>query len=78
MYDYDDWSISDTVFQFFNNKWGPYDVDLFADCNNFKVTKFFSKFWTPGTSGVDALGLQRMDCTSGLYGACCNKPHASL
>lgn len=24
MYDYDDWSISDTVFQFFNNKWGPY------------------------------------------------------
>ena len=34
--------------------WGPYTFDRFADCNNFKVSKFNSQFWCPGTSGVDA------------------------
>lgn len=74
MYDYDDWSISDTVFQFFNNKWGPYDVDLFADCNNFKVTKFFSKFWTPGTSGVDALVFNWKDFNAWIVPPVCMVP----
>lgn len=74
MYDYDDWSISDTVFQFFNNKWGPYDVDLFAGCNNFKVTKVFSKFWTPGTSGVDALVFNWKDFNGWIVPPVCMVP----
>jgi hypothetical protein len=44
MFDFDDWCISDDCFQFFNKKWGPYDVDLFAVSNNFKIRKFFSKY----------------------------------
>lgn len=42
---------------FFSQKWGPFDIDLSADCKNNKVNKFFSKFWTPGTSGVDAFAF---------------------
>jgi hypothetical protein len=57
IFDFDDWCISDDIFHFFNKKWGPYDVDLFADCNNFKIRKFFSKYWTPDTSGVDAFAF---------------------
>lgn len=57
MFDFDDWSVSDVVFNFFSQKWGPFDIDLFADCKNNKVNKFFSKFWTPGTSGVDAFAF---------------------
>jgi hypothetical protein len=53
LFDFDDWSISDVIFQFFSQKWGPYDIDLFADSKHHKVNKFFSKFWTPGTIGVD-------------------------
>lgn len=36
-FDFVDWDISDNIFNFFfNRKWGSYDIDLFADCNNFK------------------------------------------
>lgn len=56
-FDWDDWGISDHVFQFFNNKWGPYQVDRFADASNKKVDVFYSRFWSPGTSGVDAFAF---------------------
>jgi ribonuclease HI len=57
IFDFDDWSVGEHVFQFFNRKWGPFDYDLFADCKNNKVEKFYSRFWNPGTSGVDAFGF---------------------
>jgi hypothetical protein len=34
--------------------WGPFTCDTFADNKNKKVSIFFSRFFTPGTSGVDA------------------------
>ena len=35
-------------------RWGPFDCDLFADYNNHKLHVFFSAYWCPGSSGVDA------------------------
>ena len=34
--------------------WGPLSVDCFACYYNAKLSRYFSRFWNPGTSGVDA------------------------
>ena len=57
LFDFNDWSVDDIYFQHFNNIWGPFDCDLFADYNNHKLSKYFSAYWCPGTSGVDALAF---------------------
>ena len=57
LFDYDDWEININIFKFLNNKWGPYTFDRFADNKNFKVSKFNSQYWTPGTAGVDAFAF---------------------
>ena len=31
--------------------WGPNMVDCFANNFNFKISRFFSRFWTPGSVG---------------------------
>lgn len=33
---------------------GPHTLDAFANYKNAKVPRFFSRFWNPGTAGVDA------------------------
>ena len=50
----DDWKVSDWFFNLIDEAWGPHSVDLFANNLNHKVSKFYSKFWTDGTTGVDA------------------------
>lgn len=57
VFDFDDWAVSNHIFSFFNTVWGPYRCDIFASCNTFKVNKFNSLFWTPGTSYVDAFAF---------------------
>jgi hypothetical protein len=54
IYDFDDWCVAHKIFDFFNRKWGPYQVDRFADNTNCKVDVFNSQYWCPGSSGVDA------------------------
>ena len=54
MFDFDDWGVSQNIFDFFNKLWGPFTCDTFADNKNKKVSVFFSRFFTPGTSGIDA------------------------
>lgn len=54
IFDFDDWFVSDLYFNYFNKAWGPYTCDLFADSNNRKLANFYSPYWCPGTSGVDA------------------------
>ena len=54
IFDFDDWSVADEIFRLFDARWGSFTCDIFANCKNFKVMKFYSKFWNPGTSGVDA------------------------
>ena len=31
-FDFDDWSVDELTFQYFNKRWGPFTCDLFADC----------------------------------------------
>lgn len=52
--DSDDWSVKTHVFDTLNRLWGPYSCDLFACNYNTKCNRFFSKYWCPGTAGVNA------------------------
>ena len=52
--DHDDWEITPELFQFLEGKFGPHTVDCFADYKNCKVQKFYSRFWNPGSAGIDA------------------------
>ena len=52
--DYDDWELAPEFFQQLDGLWGPHIVDCFASYYNRKVPKYFSRFWNPATSGVDA------------------------
>ena len=54
IFDFDDWGISQNIFNYFNLLWGPFTCDRFADSKNKKVSFFNSKYFTPETSGVDA------------------------
>ena len=52
--DIDDWQITREFFNIVNRKWGPITVDLFANYYNCKCEKFYSLFYSPRSSGVDA------------------------
>ena len=52
--DYDYWEIVPKIFQLLDSRWGPHIVHCFATFYNFKVPRFFSGLWNPGSSGVDA------------------------
>lgn len=52
--DCDDWSIDQSIFEYLNDKWGPFTVDRFATHYNAKCLRFNSRFWVPGTEAVDA------------------------
>ena len=52
--DYDDWEVQLPFFAFLNEKWGPFTTDWFADHSNAKLKRFFSKYYCPETSGVNA------------------------
>ena len=49
--DFDDWEVAPSIFQQMDVLLGPHALDAFA---NYKVPRFFSRFWNPGTAGVDA------------------------
>lgn len=51
--DYDVCSVSKDLFDFMNNMWGPYTVDIFPNYLNKKLPRFKSLFWNPGTEEVD-------------------------
>ena len=55
--DSDDWSISDFIFTTLENKWGLHTVDRFVCHYNAKCEVFNSRFWCPGTSGIDAFSV---------------------
>ncbi|KAK3084809.1 hypothetical protein FSP39_019417 [Pinctada imbricata] len=57
VFDFDDWGVSVQFFKFIDSIHGPHTVDRFADSNNTKLPIFCSKFFTSGTSGVDAFSM---------------------
>ena len=52
--DIDDWQITSGLFGLLDKYWGPHTIDCFANFYNTKIERFFSRFWNPGTAGVDA------------------------
>ena len=52
--DSDDWSVTNDVYTLLEEKWGPHTFDCFACNYNTKCSVFYSKYWCPGTSGIDA------------------------
>ena len=54
IFDFDDYTINDDVFQMLDSKWGPHTVDRFACSYNAKLARFNSRFYQPGTEAVDA------------------------
>jgi hypothetical protein len=52
--DFDDWELTQATFQQLEVRFGPHTLDCFASYRTAKVKKFFSRYWNPGTAGVDA------------------------
>ena len=52
--DSDDWQIQTWVFEQIDQTWGKHTVDRFASNLNAHCSRFNSRFWCPGTEGVDA------------------------
>ena len=55
--DYDDWSITKDFFKYIDSLWGKHTIDCFASFTNNKIDRFYSKYWTPGCSGVDGFAF---------------------
>jgi hypothetical protein len=57
IFDFDDWGVHQNIFQYYDHVWGPFSYYVFASSSNFKVKTFYSQFWTPDCSGVDAFAF---------------------
>jgi ribonuclease HI len=53
-----DWKINPIIFLSIQKIWGIFDIDLFASFNNHQVQQYYSLYWTPDASGVDAFMFQ--------------------
>ena len=51
---FDDWKVNSSLFLYIDSLWGPHSVDCFASIENRQLPIFYSRFWCPGTSEVDA------------------------
>ena len=52
--DCDDWGLSIRLFNLLNQLWGSFKTDWFASELNAKTEMFYSRFWSPACTGVDA------------------------
>ena len=54
LFDADDWRPNPRLFAIVTRLWGPCSVDAFATAENAHRPRFFSKWHSPGSSGIDA------------------------
>ena len=54
-YDSDDWMLNSKFFRILDKLWGPHTFDRFASATNKHCMQFNSRFWCPGSAGVNAL-----------------------
>ena len=75
--DFDDWQITHDLFQSLEQLWGPHTLHYFANYYTTKLPRFFSRFWNPGTSGIDffAQDLSSENClvVPPVALACCSR-----
>ncbi len=50
--DIDDWQLPTEFFLELDNSWGPHVVDCMATYYSTKISRFFSRFWNPGSVGI--------------------------
>ena len=50
-----EWELDTQMIKIIDDMWGPHQVDRFASSVNHQLPVFNSRFWEPGTAGVDAL-----------------------
>jgi hypothetical protein len=49
-----DWKLNPDVFRFLQEKYGPFDIDLFASYDNHQLPLYYSLYYTPDAAGIDA------------------------
>ncbi|CAL5224726.1 g7458 [Coccomyxa viridis] len=54
-HDRDDWMLNSKYFRILDKLWGPHTFDRFASATNKQCEQFNSRFWCPGSAGVNAL-----------------------
>ena len=54
-YDSDDWMLNSKYFRILDKLWGPHTFDRFASATNKHCMQFNSRFWCPGSAGVNAV-----------------------
>ncbi|MCP3663685.1 MAG: hypothetical protein GY696_14550 [Gammaproteobacteria bacterium] len=59
--DLDDWSVRKPIFAVIDQRFGPHSIDRFADHKNCQLSRFNSKYFVPGTAGVDAFAYDWSD-----------------
>jgi len=64
--DNDGWGISSSLLNITESKFGLLEVDWFASEHNRKLPIFFSWFWNPSSSGIDAFS-ERWSDKQGLF-----------
>ena len=52
-----DWKLNPRVFGYLDRRWGPHTVDRFASTSNTQLSRFNSRWLTPGAEAVDSLRL---------------------
>jgi len=51
------YSLDRERFAWFDNRWGPHDIDWFADGDNHQLDRFCARYWAPGAEAVDAFSV---------------------
>lgn len=62
--DADDCMLNPNIFDELSAAWGPFHVDLFASHTSTQLSKYYSKYYTPDTTGVDAFAFDWSSQTS--------------
>ncbi|MCG8672764.1 MAG: hypothetical protein MI867_25410 [Pseudomonadales bacterium] len=55
--DEEDWMLNPREFARLDRQWGPHTCDRFASHTNHLTPRFNSRFWCPGTAGVNAFAF---------------------
>ena len=53
IYDDNDWGISDILFNWLEELWGPHSIDRFANYLNTELPRYNSRYWNPGSQSID-------------------------
>ena len=65
--DEDDWGVGPHIFRLLDQLWGPHTVDCFASVLTARLPKFYSRWWNPHCSGVDAFTISWKGRTHGWF-----------